>query len=598
MKQLNIFFKITNYPIVWIQKHLNRRQFFILSGVFVGLTSGAAAIILKTAVHYIHLLLASHYISSLDSLILILSPLLGIVLTVIIIKYFFKGKIGKGISNILYEIAQKSSFVYKDKMYSHIVTSSITVGFGGSAGLESPIVVTGSAIGSNYGKTFLLSYKERTVLLAAGAAAGIAAVFNAPIAGIMFAIEIILPEIVVAEILPIIISAVIGALCSKIILKEDILFFFRLKQDFNYLNVPFYIGLGVFSGFLSLYYSKMTHKIEGIFEKYKSKIFQKAIVGGLILGFLCFLFPPLFGEGYNSIKLLAEGNVANILDNSLFEFQKTSSFFVIFFIGIIMLVKVVATSLTLSSGGNGGNFAPSLFVGAFSGFFFSRTFNLFNSFSLPESNFTLVGMSGILSGVMHAPLTAIFLIAEITGGYELMIPLMIVASLSYLISKHFEPHSMDTKHLASKGLIFTANKDKNILSQINITNLIDKDILTLQPHWHLRKLVNLIKNHSKSTFAIVSKDDTFKGIVNLDNIREIMFNEKMYDTITMKDILKYPKRVINVEDDILTILKKFDECTEWNLPVIDGDKYLGFISKSKIHVEYRTQLLNQTGTIE
>jgi chloride channel protein, CIC family len=595
MEKLSFLIKLTNYPINWLHKKISKTQFFILSGVIVGLSSGAVAVILKTAVHYIHLLLSSGYFSRMNNLIFLISPFIGIILTVFIVKYFFKGKLGRGISNILYEIAKKSSFVRKDKMYSHVITSSVTVGFGGSAGLEAPIVVTGSAIGSNYARVFNLSYKERTVLLAAGAAAGIAAVFDAPIAGVMFAIEVILPEIVVAEMIPIIISAVCGALCSKIILKEDILFFFKLQQHFDYFNVPFYIGLGIISGFLSLYYSKLTHKIEGIFEKYKPRIFKKAILGGLILGVLCLLFPPLFGEGYDSVKLLAAGNPEDIVNNSLFEFLKNNNYFLIIFVGLIMLIKVIATSLTLSSGGNGGNFAPSLFVGAFSGFFFSRTINLLHPISLPESNFTLVGMSGILSGVMHAPLTAIFLIAEITGGYELMIPLMIVSSLSYLISKHFEPYSMDTKKFASKGLIFTSNKDRNILSQIDIRSLIDKDIMTLEPQWHLRRLVNLIKNNNKNTFAIVTREGVFKGIITIDMIREIMFNEKFYDKTTLKDLMKFPKRVINVEDDIIIMLKKFDECNEWNLPVIEGKKYIGFISKSKIHVEYRNQLISQSG---
>ena len=591
------YLKVVNYPVNWIQKHLNRRQFFILSGIFVGLTSSCAAIFLKTAVHYIHLLLSNPNIYNFN-IVYLLSPLLGIILTVLVVKYLFNGNIGKGISNVLYEIAQKSSFVHTDKMYSHLITSSLTVGFGGSAGLESPIVVTGSAIGSNYSKTFLLSYKERSVLLAAGAAAGIAAVFNAPIAGIMFAIEILLPEVVVTEMITIIIAAVTGALCSKIVLQEDILFHFKLQQNFNYFNVPFYIFLGGLSGFLSLYYIKITHKIESIFEKQKSRIFYRAIVGGLLLGLLCFLFPPLFGEGYSSIKLLAEGRSVELLDNSSFESFKDNPLFLLFFIGLITLIKVVATSLTLSSGGNGGNFAPSLFVGAFSGFFFSKTLNLIYPFELPESNFTLVGMSGILSGVIHAPLTAIFLIAEITGGYELMIPLMIVSSLSFIISRHFESHSMDTKKLAKKGLIFTEDKDKKILSQINISSLIDTNILTLEPEVKLRKLVSLIKHQNKNIFAIVNKNGIFRGIVTLDMIREIMFNEKLYDKTTMQEIAKYPKKTINAEDDISTILNKFDEWNEWNLPVVDNKKYLGFISKSKIHIEYRAQLINQVGSYE
>lgn len=593
-----LFNMLTYYPFNWMQKHLNRRQFFIISGVFVGLTSGGAAILLKTLVHYIHLLVSGHYFSHLNNLLYLISPLFGILLTVIIVKIFFKGKIGKGISNILYEIAQKSGFVHKDKMYSHILTSSITVGFGGSAGLESPIVVTGSAIGSNYSKNFNLSYKERTVLLASGAAAGIAAVFNAPIAGIMFALEILLVDIVIADMIPVIIASVSGALCSKIILQEDILLYFKLQQAFNYINVPFYIILGILSGFLSLYYSKVTHKIENIFEKYKMKILIKALIGGLILGILCFLFPPLFGEGYTSIKLLAEGKSFQIINDSIFEIFSGNEYFLILFIGLIMLIKVIATSITISSGGNGGNFAPSLFVGAFLGFFFSKLLNLTTSSGLPESNFTIVGMSGILSGIMHAPLTAIFLIAEITGSYELMIPLMIVSSLSFLISRHFEPHSMDSKKLASKGLVFTGNKDKNILSQIRISELLETDVRTLEPESELINLVDLIKHSSRNIFAIVNRDGVFKGIVSLDSIREIMFDEKLYHKIIMKNIMKIPKKVINIEDDITTILKKFDETHEWNLPVIQGNQYLGILSKSKLHIEYRSKLINQLGAVE
>ncbi len=570
----------------------------MLSSVLVGLSSGAAALILKTSVHYIHLLLSTHYVSLLNNLIYLLAPLFGILITSLIVRYVFKRKLGRGISNILYEIAQKSSFVAKDKIYSHILTSSITVGFGGSAGLESPIVVTGSAIGSNFGRIYILTYKERTVLLAAGAAAGIAAVFNAPIAGVMFALEILLPEIIATEMIAVIIAAVSGALMSKIILREDILFFFQLQEHFDFHNLPFYIGLGIILGFISLYYSKTTLKIEGLLGKYKPQVVKRALIGGTIVGVLSFLFPPLFGEGYSSIKLLANGNPEALLNDSIFESMNGNEFFLLFFIGLIMMIKVFATSFTLSAGGNGGNFAPTLFVGAFAGFLYSKLWNLINGITLPISNFTLVGMSGVLSGVMHAPLTAIFLIAEITGGYELMIPLMIVSSLSFVISRHFEPYSMDTKKLAQKGLIFTENKDQNILTQIKISNLIDTDVLTLHPENRLGKLVYLVRNNNKSIFAIVAANGDFKGVVTLDRIRDMMFNEALYEKTTMKDIMKIPRKVINIEDNMQTVLRKFDQCNEWTLPVIEGKRFVGFISKSKIHVEYRAQLIEQTGVYE
>jgi len=588
--------KSFNYnPIFWLHQKVSKNQFLIISGVLVGLTAGIAAITLKTIVHYIHLALASDYVLNYPRLVLLFSPLLGIILTLLIVKFFFKGKIGKGVSNILYEIAQKQSFVYKDKMYSHIITSSLTVGFGGSVGLEAPIVVTGSAIGSNYGRKYHLNYKERTVLLAAGAAAGIGAVFNAPIAGVMFAIEILLTDIVITELITIIIASVCGALFSKIILQEDILFYFKLKESFNYIYVPFYVGLGVLCGIVSLYYIKITHFIEKIFNKYKTHIFKRAVIGGLILGVLCLLFPALFGEGYESIKILAENNPSKLLENSLFKFQIGNNYFLILFIGIIMLIKVIATSITLASGGNGGNFAPSLFVGAFSGFFFSKTINSLNFAHLPESNFTIVGMAGILTGVMHSPLTAIFLIAEITGGYELIIPLMIVASISYVITKHFEPFSMDTKKLAQKNLIFTGNKDKNILSQLKIHDLIETDIQTIDLEDNLGQLVDLIKNSKRNIFAVIDKTSEFKGIVNLDDVRAIMFRQEMYEQIKIKQIMKLPHRIIQYNESVETILKKFDSCHDWNLPVVRNKKYKGFISKSKLHIRYRNQLIEQTG---
>jgi len=598
MHKKNKFLGKLNFPIYWLHNNVSRNQFLIISGLLVGLTAGLAAIILKSIVHYIHLFLSSNYFANINKLVLLLSPLVGILLTLIVVKLFFKGKIGKGISNILYEIAQKSSFVYRDKMYSHIITSSLTVGFGGSAGLEAPIVVTGSALGSNYARRFHLNYKERTVLLSAGAAAGISAVFNAPIAGVMFAIEILLTDIVTFELITIIIASVSGALFSKIILQEDILFFFKLKESFNYIHVPFYFLLGILSGLVSLYYIKITHRIEKIFLHYKNYVFKRAIVGGLILGLLCLLFPALFGEGYESIKILADDNASKILENSLFKFELGNEYFLVLFIGIIMLVKVIATSLTLSSGGNGGNFAPSLFVGAFSGFFFSKTTNLITALGLPESNFTIVGMSGILSGVMHSPLTAIFLIAEVTGGYELIIPLMIVASISFLISKHFEPFSMDTKKLASKNLIFTANKDKNILSQLKVHDMIETDIKIIDEESNLGNLVNIIKSCKRNIFAVVNSEHDFKGIINLDDVRDIMFRQDMYESIIIKQIMKRPHRLIQYNESVETILKKFDECNDWNLPVVRNKKYVGFISKSKLHIKYRNQLIEQSGTHE
>jgi len=590
-------YKIYKSPIRKLHRILNRTQFLIFLGALVGITAGFAAVLLKTIVHYIRIFLSTDYNIPFQYYVLAILPFVGILLTVFVVKHFFNGNIGRGISNVLFEIAQKSSFVQHHKMYSHIITSSLTVGFGGSAGLEAPIVVTGSAIGSNFGKAYNVNYKDRTLLLACGAAAGIAAVFNAPVAGIMFAMEVMLTDITIIEMLPLIIAAVSGALCSKIVLQEEILFFFNLKQSFNYANVPFYIGLGILSGFVSLYYARMTHRIEHFFSRYKNKIYLRAIIGGTILIILTLLFPPLFGEGYNSIKILSDGNPSALLDKSIFASFSDTQWFVLIFVGLIAFVKVIATSITLSSGGNGGNFAPSLFVGAFFGYFYAHFINLFRTTPLPESNFTLVSMSGVLSGVMYAPLTGIFLIAEITGGYDLMIPLMIVSSFSFFIAKHFEPYSMDTKKLATIGQIFTSDKDNNILTLIKTADLIEQDIMTIQLDSDLGDLVEILKNCHRYIFAVVNAKNEFEGILSIDDIRSIMFRQDLYNKIRIREILKIPPVIIQTTDDMRTVMKKFDESGHWNIPVLDKKIYVGFISKSRLLLNYRNQLRKQTGIL-
>lgn len=393
-----------------------------MSSILVGLTVGLAAIILKTFVHYIFIAATYKEFGNLNYLFLIL-PIIGIFLTVIVVQKLLQGKLDKGLSHIHYAISKKSSIVPKDQMFAQILTSSLTVGFGGSAGLEAPIVITGAAVGSNYSKTYHLDYKERTLLLACGIAAVIGATFNAPIAGVLFALEVLLIDISISAFTPIIISAATGALISKIILQDEILLSFHLQQPFNYNNVPFYIILGLLAGIISVYHARMFSKIVRQFSKSPTKIYLNVIIGGVSLAALLFVFPSLFGEGYQSIKSLALQQPENLLNKGLFDNYKSNEWFVLIFVGILVFVKAIATGLTLGSGGNGGNFAPSLFIGSYLGFFLSRCFNMLNITNLPESNFTIVGMAGILSGLYHAPLTAIFLIAEITGGYTLMIPL-------------------------------------------------------------------------------------------------------------------------------------------------------------------------------
>jgi len=587
-------FKRINYiekGINWIHEKLNEKQFLIFSSILVGVSAGIAAVILKTFVFFIRQYLVEDYLFRLDlKYLYLILPFLGIGLTVLIIKYFFKNQLSRGNTSILFSIAKKSSFLPFHQMYSHVLTSALTVGFGGSAGLESPIVSTGSAIGSNFARTYKLSYKERTLLLAAGAAGGIAGAFNAPIAGVLFALEVILVDISISAFIPLLIAAASGALLSKIILNESHLLFFKLKQPFEYNNVPFYIILGLLAGITSLYYVNFFDKIEMKFHKIKSRM-SKWIIGGISLALMFALFPSLFGEGYESIKAISEYRAADLFKNSLLINFINDKWALLFFVTLTMLLKTVATAITLGSGGNGGNFAPSLFVGAYLGFIFAYFLTLVGFDNVPVSNFTIVAMAGILSGVFHAPLTGIFLIAEITGGYELIIPLMIVSSISYAIVKRFHPESLDVKRLKDRGAVISDNRDTSILSKINIQSMIEKDFSPIHFKATLRDVVESIKHSKRNTFPVINKNNKLFGMIFLDNIKEEMFNVELYDKITAEEVMRKPSVVIDINEDIFSIMKKFEESGQWNLPVVNGGVYVGFLSKSSILDKYRHELL-------
>jgi CIC family chloride channel protein len=579
-----------NKFILYIRKKTSRTQFLILACVLVGWVIGIEAIILKSAVYYLHsvfYLIDDYFI---QSLITFAAPLLGIIIVVFIVQKIFKGKLGRGIANILYEIAKKNSIVHRDKAYSHVITSAITVGLGGSAGLEAPIVITGAAVGSNVARTFHFNYRDRTLLLGCGVAAGIAAVFNAPIAGVIFVIEVILKNIRVKEFIPLIISSVTGALLSKIVLKEDILLSFDVIRNLDYMNIPFYILLGIILGFMSLYYAKMNTYIESVFKKSRLGPYGKAIVGGLALSFLIFMMPPLFGEGYGSIKMLAAGKLSNVFNFGIYSKIIGNEWFYLFLVGIIALIKVVATSLTISSGGNGGHIAPALFVGAYSGYFFSSIFNKLNITELPVGHFTIVAMGGVLSGLYYAPFTGIFLIAEITGGYHLFIPLMIVSSISYLIAKHYEPFPMDEKKLAAKGNILTDDSDKNILTIMSIDNIIENDLATIKNTATLGDLVEVVKHSHRNTFVVLDEEGNLQGLIDLDDVREIMFNEKLYSLVIVQEIMKKPREIIDINESMTSVMNKFEHSGAWLLPVVDNGKYVGCISKTSMFNEYRKML--------
>lgn len=573
----------------YLSEKLSHRQFFILSSVLVGLTSGTAAVVLKYFVHTIAKWVGYYSHNYSEFFLFTLFPIVGIGLTVFYVQRFLRGEFKKGSAEIAYAMTKKSSVLPRSQMYSHMITSGLTVGFGGSTGLESPIVTTGAAIGSNYGRTYRLPYKDRTILLACGASAGIAAAFNAPIAGVLFAVEVLLADISAASFIPLIISAACGALLSKIVLSEGVVLSFSLAQPFNYLNVPYYILLGILCGLLSLYYARSftwtEEKIRGI-----NNNVGRVLTGGILLSILLLLFPPLFGEGYESIKTLSLLQTESLIQNSLLHDVITSEYALLIFLGIVALLKCIAAALTIGAGGNGGSFGPSLFMGAYIGYVFARIINLFGFTRVPETNFALVSMAGILSGVFYAPLTAIFLIAEITGGYELMIPLMIVSAISVSVAHYFEPLSMEAKKLSIKLNHPIEDRDKHLLSRLELSSLIETDFSSVHAESTLQELVKVISSSRRNIFPVL-KDEQLIGIVSLDSIRNIIFKHDQYDKTFVKDLMKAPKATIKMTDNLPLILKKFEETKEWNLPVVDQDKYLGFVSKSSLLSQYREELL-------
>jgi CIC family chloride channel protein len=558
----------------------------------VGLASGLTAVLLKTLVHYLQRWIQDVAISRFAYL---LFPVIGLVITVIMVNYFFHGFIEKGIPMVLRAIAGKSSFIPVRHTYQHVVTSSITVGLGGSAGLEAPIVATGSAVGSNMARISNLNYRERTLLIGCGAAAGIAAVFNAPIAGVIFAIEVLLTDVVVVSyFIPLIISSVVGALCSRIILQESFLFNFTLQEKFDYHNVPFYIILGALSGFVSLYYARVFKGTETRLHRWKINVYIKAMIGGALLMGLYFFFPPLFGEGYESVKLVGRGEAGSMNDSNSFFSLMQENWSLVLFAGCIVLLKPIAAAITLGTGGNGGNFAPSLFTGSFLGFFFSKLLNTTGWVKMPEGNFSLVGMAGVMSGVMYCPLSAIFLIAEVTNGYELFIPLMLVSSISFFIVKSYEPYSMDTKKLALEGQIFTHKKEKNILTSIRPDEMLQDRYDIISVDKTLRDLVEIIKKSDKNIFAVCDNKERFVGIIELNDVKQQLFQSELFDKTTIRALVKRPPAILTTKNTMHEVMEKFDITHSWYLPVLDENKkFIGFISKTKLFSKYREILSSQ-----
>ncbi len=567
---------------------LSERHFIYLSCVLVAVSTAFAVIILKGFAHnvfrlatYVNGYLKLPYINS-------ILPIAGIVLTVWVVRKLLNNKIEKGSSRILYAVAKKGGIMPRKQMYAQILTSSLTVGLGGSAGLESPITITGAAFGSNFAQKYKLSQKDRILLLACGVAAGIAAAFNAPIAGVLFAIEVVLTDVTITAFIPIMISAATGAIISTVVLNEEVLLSFQQRQTFDYHNIPYYIVLGILAGFVSLYHARTFQRIEAHFARLKMGQYRKALYGAIPLAFLIFLFPTLFGEGYESIKVLTSLNPSAIMDNTVLDEFKGDAWVLLIFTGVTMMLKVFATGLTLSSGGNGGNFAPSLFVGSYMGFCMAKIINLIGlDKDIPVANFTIVGMAGILSGLFHAPLTAIFLIGEITGGYNLMVPLMIVSSISFAVSKQFEKHSMDVKHLADKGQVFTSDKDRNVLSSIDVMSMVTTDTHTVLPTQTPDEVINLLSTTNQSVFAVVDEKKRLQGLIDFNNIRHIAFSPFKIKYSKLEEMINTQVETVSVEDSVEMIMDKFEETKSEYLPILKDERFYGFVHKSKILQAYR-----------
>lgn len=577
--------------LVWRQKHLSDRNFILVLCVIIGLLASIAAVVLKTGVHYFESWVRNTPGRHMENYFFLVFPLIGIFITVLYIRNFVKEDIGHGVSRILYAISRNKGVMKLHNMWSSVVACTFTSGFGGSVGMEAPIVATGAAIGSNVAQAVKLGHKRTILLIGCGAAAAIAAIFKAPIAGLIFALEVLMLDLTMASIIPLLTAAVTGAIFSAFFLGEGVEFYFTLKDAFDYTSIPFYILLGIFTGAVSLYFTWMNGKVESRMKKIK-KAYNRVLVGGLMLGVLIFLFPPLFGEGYFTMRSMLSGQPEQLLLESPFGhlMDHTGLLFIGFLI-CVLFFKAIATSLTTGAGGVGGVFAPSLFMGGISGFVFSRLINTFSGFKVSEYNFALVGMAGLMAGVVHAPLTAIFLIAEITGGYQLFIPLIITASISYLTVFYFQPHSLYTRKLAEKGDLITHHKDKTVLTLLNVESVIETNLNTVTPEMTLGELVKVIAKSKRNIFPVLDPDGNFLGIVWLDDVREIMFDSSKYDQLKVRNLMFQPRATVSLTDSMDTVMRKFRESELWNMAVVENGKYKGYISRSNVFNIYRNMLI-------
>jgi len=576
-------------PLNYLSEKLSGSQFIFVLAFIVGLISGLAAVILKNAVYYTNAFLTSGFRVSEANWLFLLYPVVGLFLTVLYVKYLVKDSISHGISKILYAISKKNSLLKRHNMYTSMVASTLTVGFGGSVGLEAPVVLTGSAVGSWLGQRFHLNYKSVTLLLACGATGAVAGIFKAPIAGVLFSLEVLMLDLTMASVLPLMIAAVTATSVTWLLMGDAVLFSYSLTDVFTVSELPAFLILGVFTGAVSIYFSQGLRLVEGKMGTIRS-VWLRWLIGGGILALLIVLFPPLYGEGYHALHSLLKGNPGEILAKSWwFAYVQDPWIFLGAILGII-LVKVIATAVTTGAGGVGGVFAPSLFLGGLSGFFLARLLNTLGMGNVSEIHFTLVGMAGVMSGVMRSPMTAMFLIAEITGGYLLIIPLMLTVAIAYITAHLVEPHSVYARRLATRGELITHNKDKAAFTRMNIRGLIEHDVQSVSPDQTLGELVQVVAQSNRNVFPVLNSDGDFMGLIIMERLRPVMFKTEQYQTTFCRDLMYMPEYLVEVSDTVEQIAQKIQASGKYILVVLDQGKYLGCVSRARIFSKYREMM--------
>lgn len=575
--------------LFWRAKHIPQNRFILILSVAVGFIAGLVAVLLKNTTHFLQELVQSDFLDQYFSLYYFAFPLVGIGITLIVKKYI-KRPVGEGIPSTLFSISRRSGFLRPYKMYASLITSAFTVGFGGSVGLEGPTVSTGSAIGSNLGRMMHLNFRQRILMIGCATAGAIASIFNAPIAAIIFTIEIFSLDLTLASLVPLLLASVSGAVTSIFIEGNESLFNHAVLDPFRIADLHWYALLGIFTALTSVYFNKVYFYFDEFFTKIESR-WKKLFIGGLALGLSIWLIPPLYGEGYQTINALLNGDVLSVIEGSII-FQKFEGPYVIMSLLLgLVLFKIFAAVFTIGAGGVGGIFAPSLFVGSALGFVFAFIIVEFGIAEISTTNFALVGMAGLMAGVLHAPLTAIFMIAEITSGYDLFLPLMTVSTISYLVTRNLMPFSIYNMQLAKRGDLITHNKDQAILTLLNLKKVIESDFKKVRPEMTLGELVEVVSKSRRNLFPVIDENHALVGVLTLDDFRGIMFESERYDNTFVSELMIKPPALIQHEENMNQVMKKFQATGAWNLPVVENGKYIGFVSKSKLFSVYRRKLM-------